>query len=144
MVILNDSILKMIKNFIYKYIKIVRYIFAGGLATFSNLMILFVLVHYFKLWYLTSAIISFCVAVIISYLLQKFFVFKNYMVKDIHKQFLNFFVYNIIMLGFNTLLMYFFVEILIIWYLLAQAISAIIGAFINYIYFNKIVFKNNI
>lgn len=144
MVILIDYILKMIKNLIHKYIKIIRYIFAGGLATFSNLAILFVLVHYFKIWYLTSAMISFCVAVIISYLLQKFFVFQNYERKDIHKQFLNFFVYNIVMLGFNTLLMYFFVDILIIWYLLAQAMSAIIGAFINYMYFNKIVFKNNI
>ena len=134
----------MINNFVNKYIKIIRYIFAGSLATFSNLAILFILVHYFKIWYLISAIISFCMAVIISYLLQKFFVFQNYERKNMHKQFLNFFIYNTIMLGFNTLLMYFFVEILIIWYLLAQAISAIIGAFINYIYFNKIVFKNNI
>ncbi len=134
----------MINNFIHKYIKIIRYIFAGGLATFSNLVILFVLVHYLKIWYLTSAVISFCIAVVISYLLQKYFVFQDYDKKDIHKQFINFFVYNIIMLGFNTLLMYFFVDILIIWYLLAQVMSAIIGAFINYIYFNKIVFKNNI
>lgn len=145
---MKSLIMKKISNFyttniniISKYTKIIRYIFAGGIATASNIAILFTCVHYFKLWYLTSAVISFCSAVIISYLLQKFFVFKNYSTQNIHTQFLNFFIYNLIMLGVNTLLMYFFVDIINIWYLLAQAISAIITAFINYIYFNKIIFK---
>ncbi|MFA6355258.1 MAG: GtrA family protein [Candidatus Paceibacterota bacterium] len=130
-----------IKNLIIKYNQIIRYIIAGCVATGSSLAILFILVNYFKLWYLTGATISFCCAVVISYLLQKFFVFKNYAREDIHKQFLHFLIYNIIMLGANTLLMYFFVDIIKFWYLLAQALSAIIIAFMNYIYFNKIVFK---
>jgi len=129
------------KNLINKYIQIIKYIIAGSIATLSNLGVLFVCVNYFKLWYLTSAIISFCVAVIVGYLLHKFFVFKNYEKKGMYKQFLNFLSYNIVMLSFNTLLMYFFVDIISIWYLLSQAISALIIACMNYIYFNKIVFK---
>lgn len=131
----------MIRNLIQKYSQIIRYIFAGCVATGSNLAILFVLVHYLKLWYLTGAIISFSLAVVISYLLQKFFVFKNYERSGMHKQFLHFLIYNIVMLGFNTMLLYFFVDIIKVWYLLAQALSAIIIACMNYIYFNKIVFK---
>lgn len=131
----------MINNFLHKYGQIIRYIFAGGFATLSNLLVLFVCVNYFKLWYLSGAIISFCVAVIISYSLQKFFVFKDNGNENIHKQFLHFFIYQFIMLGVNTLLMYFFVDIINIWYLLAQVISALIIAFANYIYFNKIIFK---
>ena len=46
------------------------------------------------------------------------------------------------MLGLNTLLMYVFVDIISLWYLLAQAISSAITAYINYIYFNKVIFKN--
>ena len=46
------------------------------------------------------------------------------------------------MLGLNILLMYVFVDIISLWYLLAQAISSAITACINYIYFNKIIFKN--
>ncbi len=130
------------KDIILKYNKIIKYIFAGGVATFSNIIVLFICVQYFKLWYLTSAIISFCCGVIISYLLQKFFVFKNYSVQKIHMQFLNFVIFNLIMLGVNTLLMYTFVDIIGVWYLLAQALSAIICAFVNYYYFNKIIFKN--
>ena len=125
-----------------KYFQIIRYILAGGIATAFNLVILFVCVRYFNLWYLTGAIISFCSAVIISYLLQKFFVFKNYSTEKMHLQFLNFFVFNLVMLGVNTLLMYIFVDIMGFWYLLAQALSSTIGACINYIYFNKVIFKN--
>ncbi len=53
-----------------------------------------------------------------------------------------FFIFNIVMLGVNTLLMYTFVDIIGLWYLLAQALSSAIGACVNYIYFNKVVFKN--
>lgn len=133
--------IKIIGNILHKYNQIIRYFFAGCVATGSNLAILFVCVHYLELWYLTSAIISFSLAVIISYLLQKFFVFKNYGTDGIPTQFLNFLIYNIVMLGVNTLFMYFFVDIVRVWYLLAQALTAIIIACMNYVYFNKIVFK---
>ena len=69
--------------------KILKYVFAGCVATLSNLVILFLLVNFFNIWYLISASISFCCAVIISYLLQKYFVFKNNTKKDIYKQFLH-------------------------------------------------------
>lgn len=136
--------MKKIIDLIKKYNQIIRYIFAGCIAVVSNLLTLFVCVNYFNLWYLTSAIISFSFSVIISYLLQKLFVFKNYRKVGIPIQFFNFLIYNIIMLGVNTLLMYFLVDIINVWYLLAQVISAAITAFINYNYFNKIIFKNNI
>ena len=131
----------MVNNLILKYGKIIKYIFAGGLATLSNLTTLFVCVNYFHLWYLLGAIISFCLAVIISYLLQKFFVFENYSRENMHKQFFNFFIFNFFMLGINTLLMYLFVDIIGFWYLLAQAVSSFVCAFVNYNYFNKMIFK---
>ena len=129
------------KKLILKNIQIIKYVFTGSLATASNLLILFISVHYLKLWYLISSIIAFCFGVSISYILQKFFTFKNYELENIHKQFLNFFIFALIMLVFNTLLMYVFVDIMNIWYLLAQAIFSILIAFINYTYFNKVIFK---
>lgn len=121
--------------------KIIKYIFAGGFATAANISILFICVHYFKIWYLLSSVISFCCGVIISYLLQKFLVFNNYSKEDMHKQFIKFFIYNLIMLGVNTILMYLFVDIIRILYLISQAITAVIIAFINYNYFNRFIFK---
>ncbi len=131
-----------VKDIFSKYFQLIRYLFAGGLAVASNLSVLFICVHYLHLWYLTSAVISFCSAVIVSYLLQKFFVFRNYSKENVHKQFAVFFIFNLFMLGVNTLLMYLFVDIIGLWYLLAQALSSAIGACVNYIYFNKVIFKN--
>lgn len=125
-----------------RHIQIVKYIFTGGLATTSNLVILFIGVHYFQLWYLTAAIIAFCSAVIISYLLHKFWTFEDYSTYNIHTQFSAFFVFAIVMLGLNTLLMYIFVDGIGLWYLFAQALAAAVTACINYIYFNKVIFNN--
>jgi putative flippase GtrA len=125
-----------------KHIQIIRYILAGGFATASNLAVLFISVYYFQIWYLTSAIIAFCCAVVISYLLQKFWTFKNYSTQDMHKQFLTFFIFALAMLILNTLLMYVFVELIGFYYLLAQAFISLLIACINYIYFNKVIFNN--
>lgn len=129
------------KEIFLKYKQVIKYIVSGSFATISNLVILFISVHYLKLWYLTSSIIAFCCSVIISYLLHKFFTFKSYEIKNMHKQFLNFFIFATIMLIFNTLLMYLFVDIIKLWYLFAQAISAIVVSIVNYTYFNRIIFK---
>ncbi len=137
----NSFFRQSLEIFMFQNIQIIRYIFAGGIVVGSNLAILFICVNYFHLWYLTSAIISFCSAVVISYLLQKFFVFKNYSKENIQKQFFSFLIFNLGMLGANTLLMYIFVDIIGIWYLWAQALAAAIGACVNYVYFNKVIFK---
>jgi len=125
-----------------KYFQIARYILAGGIAVLTNLIVLFVLVQYFHIWYLISASISFCGAVAVSYVLQKFFVFRNYGLDNTPRQFLHFFFYQIFMLGLNAILMYSFVDGLHIWYLLAQTISAAITACLNYLYFQKFIFNN--
>lgn len=125
-----------------KYFKIFRYLIAGSIATGTNLGVLFFCVHYLNLWYIWGTIISFCASVIVSYLLQKFWTFQNYTTTKIPTQFLHFFLFAGGMLGLNTLLMYFFVDFLGLWYLLAQALAALLIACINYLYFNKVIFKN--
>lgn len=124
--------------------KIIRYIFSGITASFSNFIILYFLVQKLHFWYLTSAIVSFCFGIIMSYCLHKFITFKNYSTGNIPFQFSHFFVFNLIMLGLDTLLMYIFVDIIGIWYLLSQVVITIGTAFINFLIFNKIIFKVNL
>jgi len=122
--------------------KVLRYIFSGTIASLSNFIVLYFLVQKLGLWYLTSSIISFCSGIIVSYCLQKFFTFKNNSTKNMHLQFSVFFIYNLCMLGLNTLLMYLFVDVIGFWYLFSQIIITIGTAFINYFFFNKILFRN--
>lgn len=121
--------------------RIIKYIFAGGVSVFCNLSVLYICVNFFHIWYLLSASISFCGAVIVSYLLQKFFVFRDYSKEVIKKQFSHFLIYNIVIIFINASFMYLFVDILNIWYLISQAITALITAFVNYTYFNFVIFK---
>ena len=122
--------------------KVLRYIFSGTIASLSNFIVLYFLVQKLGLWYLTSSIISFCSGIIVSYCLQKFFTFKNNSTKNMHLQFSVFFIYNLCLLGLNTLLMYLFVDVIGFWYLFSQIIITIGTAFINYFFFNKILFRN--
>lgn len=121
--------------------KIIRYIFSGGIATVSGLLILYFLTDILDLWYLFSSIISFSLMVIISYSLHKFFTFNDYSRKGISIQFSIFVVYNLSMLLFNSCLMYFFVDILGIWYVFSQIFISLFTALINFIFFSRIVFK---
>jgi putative flippase GtrA len=128
---------------VIKNYKVIRYIFSGAISAFSSWGILYLLVQKANLWYLVSSIISFCSGIIISYCLHKFLTFKNYSKKGIPVQFSIFFIYNLFMLGLNTLLMYLFVDIIGFWYLFSQVVITIGTAFINYFVFNKIIFSLN-
>ena len=120
--------------------RIIRYLFGGGLATAINIGALFVGVHTFHLYYLTATIIAFSLAVIASFLIQKFFTFKHYATEGVHMQFFIFVVFALLMLGLNTLLMYIAVDMIHLWYILAQIIISAIIACVNYTFFRKVVF----
>lgn len=123
--------------------KIIRYIFSGGITAFSVFALLFLLVNKFKVWYLGASIISFCFGILLSFCLQKFFTFKNHSTNSLHIQFSIFVIYNISMLGLNTLLMYIAVDRFGIWYLGSQVSITIFTAFLNYLFFSKVLFKKN-
>lgn len=125
-----------------KYHKILKYILAGSTAVLVNLAVLYSMVEFLHLWYLIGAIISFVFGLCTSYTLQKFWTFKDTNTQNIQIQFLSFTILALLMLGLNTLLIYFFVDILHIWYLLAQASSSLLIALINYNVFNRVIFKN--
>ena len=122
--------------------KVLRYIFSGGSAFVCHITILYIFVHYLNVWYLTSTIFAFCFAVMVNYFLQKFFTFNNYSNKKIHLQFSYFVFSSLFMLGLNTLFMYVFVDIMELWYIFAQIIINIFTAFLSYIIYNKIIFKD--
>lgn len=122
--------------------KIVRYIISGSITSLSVFLLLYSLVQVLSIWYLTASAISFCFGIIVSFTMQKFFTFKNYSIKRIHLQFSFFIIFNIFMLGLNTLFMYIFVDIFNFWYLSSQIFITMLTAFVNYITFNKLIFRD--
>jgi len=124
--------------------KLCRYLFSGGIGTAVNLGFLYLFVHYCNFHYLTGAFWSFLISVLVSFTLQKFWTFRNFerSEAEVKRQALIFFGVALANLSLNTLLMYFFVDILKLWYMLAQFIAAGLIAISSFFVYRLFVFGN--
>lgn len=122
--------------------KILRFIVAGGTAASSQIILLFIFTDIFKIWYLYSSILSFVIALVISFLLQKFWAFRDKGTEMVHIQFFKYTLVAVSGLVFNTALMYLWVSILDLWYILAQIVTGVVIAVYNFLMYRKFIFKS--
>lgn len=119
-----------------------RFMISGGTATLINILLVFVLTHYVRLWYLLSSILGFMGGFFISFFMQKFWTFQDASKDKMQRQAMLFLVAMGMGCGLNALLVYCFVEYLTLHYLTAQIISGIFIAVANYFAYKLFVFKN--
>jgi len=121
-------------------IQFFRYCISGGIAAIVDLGLFFSFNEFFKLHYLIALIISFTVAGLVNYTLQRKITFKsNYSKK--HKQFSIFIAIQIVGLVFNGVVTTAQVEFLGVWPTLARFISILIVLIWTYTANKKITFK---
>lgn len=120
--------------------KIVRYILSGGTAAFTNLFILFILVHFLRIHYLLASAVAFSLAIIVSFTLHKFWTFENKDLARAHFQFGMYLITALANLAVNLFLMYIFVEWLGFWYLYAQLFAGAMIAVASYFSYQAFVF----
>ncbi len=123
--------------------RLIRFVISGGAATSVNLGILFLLTHVFGLWYLTSSVIAFMVAFFVSFTLQKFWTFEDASRSRLQSQASLFLIVILVGLGINTTLIYTFVQYAHLHYLVAQFISGIFIAVMNYFSYRHLVFRDS-
>ena len=116
----------------------VRFCFVGGLSLLVDMGILFGLTEFFGVHYLYSAGISFTVSVIFNYWLCVVYVFKGAR-KQTPKQATIFIGSSIIGLGLNQLCMWFFVEIILLHYMIAKLGATVIVTLWNYVMKRKAI-----
>lgn len=125
--------------------QLMKFSIVGALNTGIDFIIYLLLTrlsHFWQTHYLWAAGISFSVAVINSYILNKTWTFRDKS-KEIHLQFPKFFLISLVALALNELILYFLVGHLKIYDLLAKIIAVILVTFWNFT-MNKIwTFKNN-
>lgn len=121
--------------------KLVRYLFSGGISFMTNLLGLFLLVHFAHMYYLLASVLSFLIALTVGFTMQKFWTFRDHATDRMHAQFATFTLVATINLGINTVLMYSFVSLLGVWYLLAQVFAALLIATESYFVYKKFVFQ---
>jgi putative flippase GtrA len=84
----------------------IRFIVAGGTAAFVNLLILYIAADILGIWYLVASIFAFSTAVIVSFLLQKYFAFRDGRQEQSRKQFVYFLLVTLVNIVLNTTLVY--------------------------------------
>lgn len=129
------------KIFESKYNRIIRYLISGGSVMATDLVVLFILTHFFRLWYLLSAVIAFIAAVIVSFTMQKFFTFNDQSRDTIHKQMVFYLSLQVFNLFLNTWLMYIGVDLLHFHYLVSQISISALMAISNFFIYKHLVFS---
>ncbi len=126
---------------IFKKNILLRYLVAGitGASTQIGLLYIFTDVLYF--WYLYSSVFSFLAAIIVSFLLQKFWTFADNKTGQMQNQFFKYIGVAIFGLLINTLSMFVLVDFLDLWYILAQIITGAFIAIINFLMYKFFIFN---
>lgn len=124
------------------YFRFFRFLIAGGAATLANLSTLYLLTDFAGLWYLASASAAFVIGVTVSFLLQKFWTFRNHEIEArfLSSQFFSYLIVTLINLALNTALLYGLVEYLKVFYLAGQIIVSALIAFESYFVY-RYIFK---
>ncbi len=139
----EKNIVKFIVNRYLKYEEIINYLIAGGLTTIVSIGSYAILARLFGINYIISTILSFVLAVLFAYYVNKVFVFKTNFndKKKVLVETYQFFKYRMISLGIDVILMIAFVEWLHINDLIAKIVVQIVVVIMNYFFSKLIVFK---
>ena len=129
-----------IKKLAVKYKIYIKYVISGCTGAFVNLTTLFILTEFANIYYMASAIIAFLVSLTVSFNLQKRWTFQNND-KKIFKQVVIYFIVTSSNLLINMALLYFLVEKLDIWYMLAQVVIYGSLSIFSFIMYKFLVFR---
>ena len=119
----------------------VRYLISGSTAAATNLAILFLLVRFAGVHYLSASIAAFVLSIAVSFGMQKFWTFHDWPVHDAHTQFIRYCGVIAANLILNTAIVYVLVERAGTWYLLAQGIGTVAVAITGYFAYRHFVFR---
>jgi|SRR3989344_4183889 len=117
---------------------VVRYIISGGSGAVVNLSTLFVLTHFFGVWYLISSIVAFLISFIVGFILQRTWTFDHRTVNGLARHTSLYFSVLLSNTFLNTVVVFSLVEYMNIWYIIAQIISGAFIAVMSFFIYRKI------
>lgn len=123
-----------------RYAIFVRYLISGGISFGTNIVILYLLTEYFGVYYLTSVILAFLVAFVVSFFMMKHWTFQDTSKEGVHQQmsiYLSVAVFNMLL---NTALVYLFVEYIGVWYIFSQFIASLLIAVSSFFIYKYLIF----
>ena len=132
----------MIKKIYIKYKEIINYLIAGFLTLIVSISSYALLTKILHIYYIISNVVSWILAVLFAYYVNRKFVFKSTSIKrEKVYEIINFFKYRVLSLIIETILMYLLVDIILINDLVSKVIVQIIVIILNYIFSKFLIFK---
>jgi putative flippase GtrA len=122
-------------------IQLFRYLFVGGAAFIVDFLSLYILTDFFGIYYLISAAIAFILGLFVNYILSVSWVFNKRKLDNRTFEFGIFAIIGIVGLGLNEVLLWFFTQELLIYYLLSKIFAAAIILFWNFFARKYLLFK---
>jgi glycosyltransferase involved in cell wall biosynthesis/putative flippase GtrA len=129
------------KKTIFNSFIVLRYFICGITAATVNVGSLYIFTDIVGIWYLYSSILAFLLSLIISFILQKFVVFRDTRTHKMHHQFSKFFIVAILGVITNTSIIFVCVDIFGIWYILSQIIAGFFVMIQNFILYKFFIFN---
>ena len=131
------------KKIINKYTTFCSYVIIGIIGTIINITIYMLLVSLFSEQYLICNIIAYLVSLIIIFIINKIYVFKDKTIhyKYILKQFVIFGLSRLVSLGIDTSILFICIEKLYLGNLLSKIIANLSTTILNYLVGKEIIFK---
>jgi putative flippase GtrA len=130
-------------NLLDRHKKICKFVLAGGTSTAVHLLSLYLLHQYLNLAVVIASSLAFVIAFIVSFSLQKYWTFRNYSKKQLTRQLSIYLIIAIISLNINAFAIHYLVNVLNIWYLLAQLLVSFLISIFNFFSYKLLVFKKN-
>jgi len=122
---------------------IVRFIFSGSIATLVSLVVLYALVHFWNVWYLTATTVGFLAGFLLSFTLQKLWTFKDARRDATYWQLFAYFGVTLGALALNTALMFVLVDLFDFWYMVAQVFAVCVIAIVTFIIYGTLIFHRS-
>ena len=123
--------------------KLLRYLISGGTATAINFFCLYAFTEWLGVYYLISVVCAFIFALGVSFILQKFWTFKDNQKGDTHRQALVYLCVAIVNTLLNACAVYLLVEYVGVHYLAGQFISSGFIALESYFVYQYFIFRKN-
>jgi len=123
--------------------QLVRFCTVGAMGTLVNLLVLYLLVEFAKIWYMASAVAAFLAAATNNYAWNKIWTFKDETSGKLKvvRQYTTFLTASTMALAVNLAVLYALVQILQTYYLLAQLIGILCAVAINFKLSKSYVFR---
>lgn len=115
------------------FIQLFRYVFVGGTAFVVDFFFLYFFSDICGVYYLISAVLSFIISVLVNYIMSTRWVFNQNNIENKLFEFNLFILISTIGLIFTEILLYFFTDIIGVYYLISKIISAIIVLIWNFL-----------